>query len=100
MIVVWLTPLTIPAFSPWKTTTVLYQHKGNARHMIAQQMRDVGARGYQRRIARSYEMGSFLRWDASVLDTDYRDITAPNAALGPEWMWVGEQRNPFGWKGS
>jgi hypothetical protein len=80
--------------SVWRTTTVLYRERGNPRRMIAQQMMDVGALGYRRRIARTVELSSFLNYSIPLTEAELEQISKSAA-----WVEVNEEPNPFEWKG-
>jgi len=73
----------------WKTVGISHRLRTNSTIYIAQQMMDVGARGYSRRIVKVIPVTPLFAW-INPVDT---------IGLDSDWTRVNEDYNPFNWKG-
>jgi energy-coupling factor transporter transmembrane protein EcfT len=72
----------------WRTVSVSHRQVNHPGIYIGQQMLDVGARGYKRRMVQVTPVIPLLNW-----------ITpADTTRLSNKWMRVRESYNPFNWK--
>lgn len=71
----------------WKTTSIYYR-KDNSNMYIAQQMLDIGARGYARRVVLVEPVTPIFS----------RIMSIDTTKLVGDWRRVNEDRNPFDWK--
>ena len=78
-------PLGNQFTSGWKTSWIEYRNVKHPENYIAQQMMDVGARGYKRRFVKVVPLIPLFSW-TTIADT---------SALGNNWIKVNEDLNPF-----
>ena len=83
-------PLGNTYTSGWKTAWIGYRNIKDPNIYIAQQMMDIGARGYARRTVKVMPVFPFVSWITVVSDS---------SVPGTDWKKVDEDLNPFNLKG-
>ena len=72
----------------WETVWITHRLKEDPKIYVAQQMLDIGARGYARRIVKVIPLTPLFAW-VTPFDT---------TTLNGSWTKVNEDYNPFNWK--